>query len=90
VTEPHQWSLIIVSRAERELKGLPPRDQARIRTVVDRLAVDPRRGDVTKLHGLDDELRLRVGVWRVRFRLDRPSRTLVVLSVRHRREAYRA
>jgi len=48
-------------------------------------------GDVTRLQGaLPPEWRLSVGDWRVRFAYDFDARTIQVLRVRHRREAYRA
>jgi mRNA interferase RelE/StbE len=49
---------------------------------------DTGQSDVVKLHGHQDEWRLRVGEHRVRFQRDATTRTIVVLRVRHRREAY--
>ncbi len=46
-------------------------------------------GDVLKMKGYADRWRQRVGDWRVIFTLDRTSRTLVVLSVAPRKDAYR-
>ncbi len=45
-------------------------------------------GDIKKLQGESDELRLRVGDYRVRFTVQSDD-TLRIHSVRHRREAYR-
>jgi mRNA interferase RelE/StbE len=45
-------------------------------------------GDIKKLKGEEDELRLRVGDYRVRF-TEELDGTLQVHSVRHRSEAYR-
>jgi mRNA-degrading endonuclease RelE of RelBE toxin-antitoxin system len=44
-------------------------------------------GDVRKLAGESEELRLRVGNWRVRFTDD--GKTLSIHAVLHRKEAYR-
>jgi hypothetical protein len=58
---------------------------------------DTGGGGVRRLIGAGGELRLRVGNWRVRFvervdpspaSLTEPARTIRVLRVRHRREAY--
>ena len=46
-------------------------------------------GDVKSLKGRPGELRLRVGDFRVLFRVDYSSRHLLVIAVRNRREAYR-
>lgn len=45
------------------------------------------RGDIKKLAGREDEWRLRVGDWRVSFSLD--GRTVTVVSIDNRRDAYR-
>jgi mRNA-degrading endonuclease RelE of RelBE toxin-antitoxin system len=45
------------------------------------------RGDIKKLSGRDDEWRLRVGDWRVCFSLD--SRTVTIVSIDNRRDAYK-
>ena len=46
-------------------------------------------GDVVKLRGYEGEWRLRVGQWRVRLAFEHETRTIRVLRVLHRREAYR-
>jgi mRNA interferase RelE/StbE len=63
------------------------RVQRRIVHALDRLVADPPRGDITKVTGSDDEWRLRVGDWRVRF--TRQAGTVYVLRVLPRGRAYR-
>lgn len=75
--------------ARRNLKGLTPVGQARIREAAELLSLDPYRVRLTKLKGVEDEWRLRVGEYRVRLGLDANNRTVYIYSVRHRREAYR-
>ena len=84
-----QWRIVVTSRAERDLKGLSARDQGRIRAGIDSLTEFPTRGDLNKLQGRDNEWRLRVGGWRVRFELDRADRIIVVLRILPRGRAYR-
>jgi mRNA interferase RelE/StbE len=55
---------------------------------LDRLIGDPAAGDVVKLAGVDDEWRLRVGDWRVRFTRD-DEQIVHVLRVLPRGRAYR-
>jgi len=45
-------------------------------------------GDIRRLQGVETDLRLRVGDYRVRF-IEEPDGALRILAVRHRREAYR-
>jgi mRNA interferase RelE/StbE len=47
------------------------------------------RGDVRRVRGTEDEWRLRVGDWRIRFRYVSGTSVLEVLRVRRRDEAYR-
>jgi mRNA interferase RelE/StbE len=84
-----RWRIVVTSRAERDLKDLSARDQGRIRASIDSLAEFPTRGDLSKLQGRDNEWRLRVGGWRVRFELDRADRIIVVLRILPRGRAYR-
>lgn len=83
------WRVEVSARAERDLKQLPPRDQARVRAAVDALEAGPGTGDIRKLRGRENEWRLRVGDWRVRFRPDFHERVIYILHVRSRGEAYR-
>jgi mRNA interferase RelE/StbE len=50
---------------------------------------DTGQGAVTRLQGVANEWRLRVGDWRVRFRYDHRTRTLEVLRILPRGQAYR-
>ncbi len=60
--------------------------QQRIRDAVLRFA-ETGHGDVKRLRGYDDEWRLRVGEWRVRF--TSPPGEITVLRVLPRGRAYR-
>jgi mRNA interferase RelE/StbE len=60
----------------------------RILDALARLA-ETGQGDVTRLQGVADEWRLRVGDWRIRFRYEHPTQTLEVLHIRPRGQAYR-
>jgi mRNA interferase RelE/StbE len=70
------------------LRRLDRSVEARILDALARLA-DTGQGDVTRLQGVTDEWRLRVGDWRVRFRYDHSTQTLEVLRILPRGQAYR-
>jgi len=72
----------------RRLRRLDRPVQRRIVEALDRLVGDPPAGDVVKLTGSDDEWRLRVGDWRVRFTRD-DEQLVHVLRVLPRGRAYR-
>ena len=78
-------------RALDDLQTLGSRDQRlarRIATAIERYAEDDL-GDVRKLPGSIDEYRLRVGEWRVVFRLEDGGRVMAISRVLNRRDAYR-
>ena len=82
------WQVRWRNRAEDDLDDLPRQVRQRVVTAIDRLA-ETGQGRVRKLQGQPAEWRLRVGDWRIRFVFDYPNRTIEVLRVLHRREAYR-
>ncbi len=89
VTDEPSWRVAITPTAEKELKRLPARDRGRVRAALDALSGGPGRGDLKRIRGRDEEWRLRVGEWRIRFRLDFGARTFVILRVLPRGSAYR-
>ncbi len=80
---------VFTPRARRDMRRLDRPVQQRIIEGLDRLVGDPPAGDVVRLAGPDDEWRLRVGDWRVRFTRDSSKRTVIVLRVLPRGRAYR-
>jgi mRNA-degrading endonuclease RelE of RelBE toxin-antitoxin system len=82
------WELAWTPRAERDLRQLNPQAAARVRASLRRYAATGH-GDVTKLADSDDEYRLRIGEWRVRFARDRVRGRLLILRVLRRGRAYR-
>lgn len=77
------WS----ERARADIRRLDRETAMRIFAALNRFA-ETSEGDVKKLQGESDELRLHVGDCRVRF-TQQSDDTLRIHSVRHRREAYR-
>jgi mRNA interferase RelE/StbE len=72
----------------KDLRRLDRRIAERVRAAVRRYA-ETGQGDVKQLRGSGGDLRLRVGDWRVRFRLDFDTATMSVLRVLPRGRAYR-
>lgn len=73
--------------ARADVRRIDRTHAMRILTALHRFA-ETGEGDVKKLQGDSEELRLRVGDYRVRF-TEEPQGTLIIHSVRHRSEAYR-
>jgi len=81
------WQIAWSASAIRDIRAIDRPVAERIYKSVGRLAAEGR-GDIKRLTGMD-ELRLRVGDWRVRFAFDHATRTIHILRVLNRREAYR-
>jgi mRNA interferase RelE/StbE len=79
---------VFTPRAMRDMRRLDRPVQRRIVEALDRLVGDPPVGDVVRLVGSDDEWRLRVGDWRVRFTRD-DEQLILVTRVLPRGRAYR-
>ena len=82
------YRIVIAASAAREYEDLPEAVQGRVRAAVDALAVDPRPRGTMKLRGAADLFRIRVGDYRVIFRVSDRERLIDVTHIRHRREAY--
>lgn len=82
-----EWS----SAARKDLHSLDGPVRERIRKAVHRLA-ETGHGDVKKLQGVENEWRLRVGDWRVRFAINSSGKIVIlfVLRVLPRGSAYHA
>jgi len=78
----------LTSSAEKELKGLSARLNARIVPRLENLADSPRPPGCKKLKGGDKEWRIRVGDYRVVDTIDEAKLPVEVTRIRHRREVY--
>jgi len=82
------WDVQVTPPARRDLRRLDAPVRQRVIAALKRLVADPPTGQLVRLRD-SDELRLRVGDWRVRLRLDHDERAVYVLRVLPRGRAYR-
>ena len=83
------YSLEYTTSAWKEFKALEPAIQKRIAEKVVALADNPLPAGVRKLQGLDNHFRIRVGDYRVIYRVEAKRVVVVIVRIRHRREIYR-
>jgi mRNA interferase RelE/StbE len=84
------WRLVILPIALRELAALPTRARDRLDRRIQGLAQDPRPRGFKALRGKSRGLsRLRVGVYRIIYKIDDQAREVTIIQIDHRRDVYR-
>ena len=78
----------IQSKALRELKRINRQDRQRILNVIDGLAENPRPIGSKKLTDTED-WRIRVGVYRIVYRIQERRLLVLVVRIGHRSDVYR-
>lgn len=82
------FTVYLSARAERDLKKLSGHVYLRVQAAIRDLSGHPRPPGCRKL-SQRNEWRIRVGDYRIRYRIDDARQEITVTSIRHRREAYR-
>ena len=61
----------------------------RVAAKIQQLAEDPRPDGVVKMKGTDNEYRIRIGDYRVRYEINDEDFRVFLLQCKHRRDVYR-
>lgn len=83
------YTVRILKKAKKELESLHPEIHDRVLEALVGLKRNPRPHGVKKLKGEDDLWRIRVGDYRVIYRISDRELVVLIIRVRHRSEAYR-
>lgn len=84
------YTVQLERRAEREMRNLPQHVISRIDAIFQQLETNPRPPGVVKLSGQTcDSWRLRVGAYRILYRIDDENYRVKIYRVKHRGSAYR-
>ncbi len=75
--------------ARRDMKRLVGPVRRRVADAIDALAETPRPAGVKKLAGRGDLYRVRVGDYRIVYRIEDDRLVVLVIRVGHRRDVYR-
>jgi len=84
-----RYEISFTSAAARQLRKLDPDVQGKLAPAIDGLREQPRPAGVKALKGRPGQLRLRVGSYRVVYTVEDDQLLVLVITVGHRREAYR-
>jgi len=87
------YAVSITSSAAKDIRRLDRKTQSQVAEAIDALASDPRPSGVRKIAGTARNepplYRIRVGDYRVIYQVADRTLTILVVRVRHRRDAYR-
>ena len=84
-----EYSVTFARSARKELEKLPSSTARRIIEHIEALLINPRTTRSVKLQGNRNLWRIRVGDYRIIYRVDDGARIIDVSVIRHRRDAYR-
>lgn len=83
------YTVLLLPAAEREWRKLPREVRTRVNRAMSALEDTPRPRGAIKLSGSSDRWRIRVGDYRVIYRIDDAAREVTILRIAHRRQVYR-
>lgn len=84
-----RWTVEFDRRGKKDFLGIKDMRLARrIREAIEALADDPRPPGCRKLEGRENEWRVRVGTWRVVYRIEEDRVVVLVVRVAPRGEVY--
>ena len=83
------YSIKFLRTALKELSKLPLEVQQRIADRIDELKTNPYPPGIKALKNGDGRLRLRVGDYRVIYRIEADNLVIIVIKVGHRRNIYK-
>lgn len=84
-----RYAITFAQSAVKELEKLTDTVVNRVFPKIELLAIEPRPYGTRKLTGETNLWRIRVGDYRVVYHINDETRTVDIVAVRHRREAYR-
>ncbi len=83
------YTIITPKAVQKQLDALPDDVYERIAVKVQQLAENPRPDGVVKLKGYENEYRIRIGDYRVRYKIEDRELTILLLQCKHRKDVYR-
>lgn len=83
------YKVIIPKAVQKQLDRLPAFMQVKVVLAIQSLTDVPRPSGVVNLKGYENQYRIRIGTYRVRYEVVDKQQTVNVLRCRHRSDVYR-
>ncbi|MEH2363014.1 type II toxin-antitoxin system RelE family toxin [Nostoc sp.] len=83
------YAIVISKSVQKQIDNLPNDVIERVIEKIQNLVSEPRPDGIVKLKGSDNEYRIRIGDYRVRYEIDDESQLVQILQCKHRKDVYR-
>jgi len=83
------YKIVVKKSVEKDLRSLPKSAIKRVMSQLENLRDEPRPRQSKKLTGAERLYRVRVGDYRIIYEIDEEGEEVMIIYIRHRREAYR-
>ena len=83
------YSVIISKSVQKQIKQLPQSTRKRVQDKLLALKMEARPPGALKLKGYENQYRLRVGDYRIRYEINNENSVVKILQCKHRREVYK-
>jgi mRNA interferase RelE/StbE len=83
------YAIAISKSVQKQIDNLPNDVIERVIEKIQNLASEPRPDGIVKLKGSDNEYRIRIGDYRVRYEIDDETQLIQILQCKHRKDVYR-
>jgi mRNA interferase RelE/StbE len=84
------YRIEVSATAEKQIRKLPREDQIRVLRTIRPLAAQPIPPGARKIRGYEDVYRIRVGIYRILYRVQGRRLLIIILKIGHRREISRS
>lgn len=84
-----KYGITFARSARKELEALDAAVVNKIFPKIEKLSQGPRPKNSIKLKGGGSLWRIRIGVYRIIYKIDDDNKLIDIIAVRHRKEAYR-